>query len=221
MKKQTLLTILAVLVALPLATAFDWTQNPLEWRPDCTYTPTLLSWYESFDQSGLQSYCWSTDSTTFYSAMDTYTNRLGEPFTPTNPDVWTVVDYETLTGNIRNVVVSFEYYAPSKDGVCVHTSVNGVTGLYNSPQYILLTNKESNLSQEGTFDDAFIQYNDEIICDEWRLFTHRVRDFENDFGSSFSGQSKSIGSIGFETKNVYVREVLITDGEQLVYVTPQ
>lgn len=208
------------LLLVGMTTAFDWTEQPLPFTNYCEWLPIPgMDWYESYSSNLIgQDYCWSYDNSTLYIRQEPlYAGST--PFTAANTDVWTEANYEKNTGNIREVVIAFEYYAPSMDdGTCLHTSINGNTGLYNSPQLILITNKESNLSIEGTFNDAYIQFNDEIQCDEWRLFTHRILDFTNDYGSSFSGQSKSIGSIGFEAKNIYIRELMILDRETVEVV---
>lgn len=181
----------------------------LPYGPDCDFSqlpPT--GWYESFDPDDRHQYC-VTDEGYLFSFQPLLRNEHQQYQTVTNPDMWTLVDYEQQTGNIRNVRIEFEYYAGSLGGVCPHNQTNPDNGLYNMEQLVLITNKESNLSVEGTFDDSFVQFNDQIVCDEWRQFNMTVADFTNDFGSSFSGQSKSIGSIGFETKGLYLRNIKV------------
>lgn len=181
----------------------------LPYGPDCEYSQLPpIGWYESFDQGNRQRYC-VTDEGYLYGFQNLLRNDYGQYYTATNPDMWTIVDYEQPTGNIRNVRIEFEYYAGSISGSCPHSQTNPDNGLYNMEQIVLITNKESNLSTEGTFDDSFIQFNDQIVCDEWRQFNMTVSQFTNDFGSSFSGQSKSIGSIGFETKGLYLRNIRV------------
>lgn len=213
--KQLIGLLMAATILASAVYAFNWELNPLAWRPECTLTSEPgKGWIESYAADSEQDYCWSDDNTTLFIAQPYLINFLGEPFTTAMTDAWTYSNYTKSTGNLREVLITFEYYAPSNPaGVCTHTSINAVTGLYNSPQVVLITNDDSDLSAEGTFDDAFYQFNNEIVCDEWRLFNHRVKEFTNDYGSSFSGQSKAIGSLGFEAKNIYIREVMIIDLE--------
>ncbi len=200
-KKTIVFGLVAVMM---MSLVFAWDVPPL-----CTPEPLPPApWIESFDGTGYQSYCVDSPGVVWIE-QPLFTNRLGQYFTPVNSDMWTVIDYEIPTGNIRNVEITFEYLAPSKEGVCIHSEINPVTGLYNSPQSILVGNKNTNLSTKDAFDVAFYDFNQEIVCDQWITFSHRISEFTNDFGSSFSGQSKDLGSIGFEAKNIYIRNVVI------------
>lgn len=202
------LTITAVAIFSVFAFSTAASHETPPWRPTCTMeqVPSFGNWLESGDGSNYQSYCEYEAGDTVWIQQPVFTNRLGEPFTVSNPNLWKTTTHSE-PGNIRNVWVTFEYYAPSMNGTCVQQSVNGATGLYNSYHTVMLTNAESNLSHTGTFDDAFYDFNSEIVCDEWRVFNHQVKEFTNDFGSSFSGASKTIGSFGVEAKNIYIRNI--------------
>ena len=219
--KKGIYFIFIILIVLIVGSSFITSQEAsLPFNPDCIYegVPTFNNWLESFDGSDLQNYClYSTSPQTLFISQQVLTNFAGQPFTATNPDIWRLT-FISEKGNIRQVNISFEYYVPLWNGQCIPQSINAATGFYNSPQSILITNADSNLSAEGTFEDAFIQFNNQIVCDSWRNFTVKVLEFTNDFGSSFSGQSKDIGSIGFEAKNIYIRNIRLINSTAIVNV---
>jgi hypothetical protein len=188
--------------------------SALEFSPNCTYSETpdfLPNWNESYDGSNRQDYCEVVigNETLLHIRQPVFTNRLGEYFTISSPDLWTNSFLLTEQGNVRNVEVQLEYYEPSYNGVCLSQSVNGATGLFNSVQYVLLANHNNGFGQGTTFNDAFLNYNPLMGCDQWNIVSFPVSDMANDFGSSFAGASKTVGSLSFEMKNVYVRDAKI------------
>ncbi|MBR9677475.1 hypothetical protein GOV04_05010 [Candidatus Woesearchaeota archaeon] len=228
MKKITLLVLASLLLASIV--------SALPWRPSCIMeeVPSFLNfnnetWYEDYDSSNRQDYCvYPLDTVytgnitqrfndTIFIAQEVGFNTNGNYFTYTNPDFWTIVQL-TEKSNVRNVEVYFEYYFPSYNGFCLPNTINPVTGFYESPQAVLLTNAESNLSITGTFDDAIYYMNGNVVCDQWNNFSRVVTDFSNDRGSSFSSASKTIGSLGFELKNVYLRNIEIRGSTETIEV---
>jgi hypothetical protein len=174
--------------------------------------PSFGGWNESWDDSDNQNYCLLNDNSIFIQQDVLVID--GVYGTSSISDFWTNVSYVQQTGNIREVLIQFEYYFPSLNGVCIPNVVNPNTGLYSSKQLVLIGNGETNLGEKDAFNVALYQLNGDIVCDQWNTFSFPVKDFVNDFGSSFSGQSKDIGSFGFEMRNVYVRNINITGDTQ-------
>jgi hypothetical protein len=194
----------------------------LPFYPSCTFyeTPETImpGWNESFDSADIQKYC-MYDSETLFISQRVGINRLGEPFTSSNADLF----FPLLTpiqesGNVKGVVVEFDYYFPNftynSNNFCVPNSINGVTGYFNSPQLVMLANHQLGFPFGIDFNSAETRVNGGIVCDSWQHFYMVVDDFENDYGSSFSARSKTLGTFGFEMKNVYIRNVTITGNTQ-------
>lgn len=201
-----LLTMLMVLIngsVLSVQASVDY-----PFHPDCTYSATPpAGWTESFDFDDKQNYCTYTNNTLWIESP-VKKNFLGQYFTDNPADIWNTLSL-TEQGNVRDVRVRIEYFAPMYQGVCVHSSINGGSGLYNSPQSFLVANHNTGFHEEATFDDAFRNTNNIMTCEQWNVIDIPVKNLQNDFGSSFAGQSKTIGSFGFEMTNLYIRDVKI------------
>lgn len=180
-------------------------------------TPMMDGWLESFDGSNSQSFC-LINSSVFYIARPTYFNG-DYYFTVGTSTLYKIFDLREKA-NIRQVEVLITYYAPSIDGVCLPPSTKqGVYDMhgfvaYNSPQQILLSNNQFGFGEEVTFDDAYYFANDIMVCDEWTTMSIPATDFGNNWGSSFTGNSKTLGAIGVNLKNVYVGGVVVRGTEQ-------
>ena len=216
--KSKVMLIFAIGLALVIsgAVVFTQAQEEFPFHPNCNYTstPLMLGWNESFDGSNRQTYClWSNN--TFWIDQPVFKNFGGQWFTNAPADLWTTL-LLTEKGNVRNVEVRIEYYAPSYNGVCIPQSINYGSGLYNSPELFLIANHQNGFHETATFDDALLWVNNIMSCDQWNTINVPVSSLQNDFGSSFSGQSKTIKTFGFEMSNIYIRDVKIIGSEQTI-----
>lgn len=186
--------------------------------PDCIYYDhpifVMPGWNESFDPSNLQSYCLYEGN--LFIKQRIFINRLGEPLTVCNADLYYPFEIMvTEQGNVKGVLVEFDYYFPNymlgSTPVCMPNLVGVSNGLFKSPQLVMLANHQLGFPYGIDFNSALYQPNGEVTCDEWEHFSHIVGDFENDYGSSFSGRSKTIGTLGFEMKNVYIKNVQVSN----------
>lgn len=223
--KKTLAATIAALFCISIATA-------LPWRPDCTYVEgpdtAFDLWTESYDpslpdmQEGQQAYCLVEPGTVFIK-QQVYHNFLGQPWTRSNADLYTnQFPLFTEQGNLKreNTRIVFDYYFPSytmpdSSQVCIPNSVRA-SGQYNSPQLVLVANHQGGFSDETDFNSALVALNGGITCDQWVHADIHIDNFENEYGSSFNGRSKTIGTFGFEMKNVYIKNVgIISDSQSL------
>jgi hypothetical protein len=202
-----LLALGLLLFTLPAISALDF-------MPSCVYeeTPSFGGWQESWDTNNKQSYCLFTTNDTGSDITRIYIHQ--EPFGGVTHqgsfDFWKSTTYTQATGNIRNVNITFKYYYPSFNGQCLAQTPSPATiGGYLTPQAVFVTNADVDFNINGNFNAAFRQFNNEIVCDQERVFTHKLTDFENEFGSSFTGNSKQIRRVDFETSMMYVWDIKI------------
>lgn len=179
-------------------------------------TPMMDGWVESYDGSNSQSFC-LINSSVFY---------ISRPVLSNGSDYYTggtSTLYKTFNlvekSNIRQVEILITYYAPSIDGYCIPQRTLGVQDMhgfpiYNSPQQLLLSNNQFGFGEDVTFDDAYYFSNPIMVCDEWTTMSIPATDFGNYWGSSFTGQSKTLGAIGVNLKNVYVGGVIVRGNEE-------
>jgi hypothetical protein len=190
-------------------------ENPsyLPFEPECTYstTPVMAGWSESYDGINERDYC-LYNSTVFHIKSGFYYNPIvGMYSESTTQDTYTTLNL-VERGNIRSVWVRVTYYKPSYDGVCFAKQILP-DGTYPNEHLVLLANHQDGFGEETTFDDAFFEVNEGMVCDEWSIIQFQVKDMTNDYGSSFAGVSKTVGTFSLEVGNIYISniEVIGTD----------
>lgn len=214
MKKT--LPFLMMILTIPLGLALQLDYHPL----DCSYNqdPAFLGWGESFDTQHDQSYCEYHGANgsvndgfhAMYIHQEPRYDTTYDYYSYTNIDLWKVVGYTQAQGNIRDVEVSFNYYVPSYNGRCIQEERSVFdSNQWASPLYVLLTNAETNFYLDDNFNAALYQFNHEVVCDQEAYFTHKIKEFVNEYGSSFSGSSKQIYQIDLEVSGMYVWNVTV------------
>lgn len=215
------LSYLAVLIVTTTFMISSASAASFDWRPSCTLydtpqqIPEPLNWSESHDTDD-RSYCLYNDTSTemldsglmgnatIWMQQDLSTDFLtGElSRSGSNPDLHiSNLNYsqsKSIGHPSEGVYVEFDYYRPYRNGDCVD----------QIPQYIVIGNDEADFSEgSGTFDDAFYQLDYTDKCGQWNHFRQPVEQFTNDYGSSFSKSSKTIGAISLEMANMYVKNI--------------
>lgn len=180
---------------------------------NCSTSPTpdtlLPGWNESFDPGSNMDYCLYNESVFLVQSPIFYDTRLDKYFTNQPGDLYNNNFLIEEQGNVRGITIHVEAYFPSYFGQCLHNTTKPGTDSYLSPAFLLLANHQNGFDEGVTFDVAFTDMNSEIVCDRWMTLEYDVADLQNDFGSSFAGSSKTVGSFGFEATNMYVRDVKV------------